>query len=149
MSPSSSRVKARQRGKRAIREMLVAGDIDRIARHAAETGAHRTFRHLLTCVHDRDETVRQRAIVACGRVAGVLADHDLDGVRELIRRLLWWMNDESGALLRVAPEILAEILVNVRELVDEYAKLLPRYLDEEPFGPSARRAIDRLGGVTP
>ena len=142
-------VSARRRGKQVIRAMVVSGDFDGIVRQARETGAKRTFRHLLSSLHDRQDIVRWRAIVSCGRVAGVLAEDDLEAVRELIRRLLWWMNDESGALLRVAPEVIAEILVNVDPLVDEYAKLLPRYLDEEPFERGAAWAIARLAEVRP
>ncbi len=149
MRHADSRVARRKRGKRAIRELLVHGDLDAVVEHARDAGARRTFRYLLTCVHDADEAVRQRAIGATGPVVAVLADDDLDAVRELVRRLLWWMNDESGALLRVAPEIIAEILIHVHGLVGEYAKLLPRYLTEEPFEPSAHRAVYRLAVARP
>ena len=142
-------VRIRKRGKQAIREMVSAGDLEGVVRHARETGAKRTFRHLLTVVHAREDVVRRRAIVACGRVAGVLAEEDLEAVREMVRRLLWWMNDESGALLRVAPEVIAEILLNVDALVDEYARLLPRFTHEEPFERGASRAVARLAEVRP
>ena len=149
MRSSDSVVSSRKRGKRAIRELLVRGDLDAVVRQSRETDARRTYRHLLTFLHDRDDLVRWRAVVASGRVAGVLARRDLEGVRELIRRLLWWMNDESGALLRVAPEVLAEILVNVEPLVAEYADLLPTYVREEPFERGALWAIARLAEARP
>jgi len=149
MRSSDSAVASRKRGKRAIRELLTRGDLDAVVRQSRETGARRTYRHLLTFLHDRDDLVRWRAVVACGRVAGVLAKKDLEGVRELIRRILWWMNDESGALLRVGPEVLAEILVNVEPLVVEYADLLPTYVDEEPFERGALWAIARLAEARP
>lgn len=149
MRSNDSAVVARKRGKRAIRELLARGDLDAVVRQSRETDARRTYRHLLTFLHDREDLVRWRAIVACGRVAGVLAERDLEGVRELVRRLLWWMNDESGALLRVAPEVLAEILVNVEPLVIEYADLLPTYIREEPFERGALWAIARLATVRP
>jgi len=149
MFETADLVSVRKRGKLAIRGMVAAGDLEGVVRHAREVGAKRTFRHLLTAVHAREDGIRRRAIEACGRVAGVLAEDDLEAVRELVRRLLWWMNDESGALLRVAPEVIAEILVHVDPLVDEYARLLPRYLDEEPFERGAARAVVRVAEVRP
>ncbi len=144
-----NRVQARRNGKKAIREMLSRRDIDGVVRHARDAGTKRTFRHLLLFVHDREESIRWQAIEACGRVAGVMAEDDLESVKDTIRKLMWWMNDESGALLRVAPEIMAEILVNVPELVDEYARMLPQYLTEEPFERGAHWAVWRLAGVYP
>ena len=149
MPTNANRVSARRNDKKAIREMLSQGDMDGIVRQARDAGAKRTFRHLLIRVHDRDDTVRWRAIEGCGLVAGVMAEDDLSGVKDTIRKLMWWMNDESGALLRVAPEILAEILVNVEVLVDEYARMLPQYLTEEPFERGAHWAVHRVLGKYP
>jgi hypothetical protein len=149
MPTNANRVSARRNDKKAIREMLSQGDMDGIVRQARDAGAKRTFRHLLIRVHDRDDTVRWRAIEGCGLVAGVMAEDDLSGVKDTIRKLMWWMNDESGALLRVAPEILAEILVNVEVLVDEYARMLPQYLTEEPFERGSHWAVYRVLGKYP
>ena len=146
---TGNRVQARRNDKKVIREMLSRRDIDGVVRHARDAGTKRTFRHLLLMVHDREEAIRWQAIEACGRVAGVMAEDDIEAVKDTIRKLMWWMNDESGALLRVAPEIMAEILVNVPGLVDEYARMLPQYLTEEPFERGAHWAVWRLAGEHP
>lgn len=149
MPSTANRVQARRNDKKAIREMLSLGDTDGIVRHARDAGSKRTIRYLLLMVHDRDDAIRWRAIEACGLVAGVMAEDDLEGVKDTVRKLMWWMNDESGALLRVAPEILAEILINVEPLVDDYARMLPQYLTEEPFERGAHWAVHRVLGKYP
>ena len=149
MFSAGNRVQARKSTRRTIRELLSHGDIGSVVRHARDDGAKRTTRYLLSIVHDPDEVIRWRAITAIGRVAAVMAEDDIEGVRDTMRKLMWWMNDESGALLRWGPEILAEILVNVDVLVDDYARMLPQYLTEEPFERGAHWAVWRVLGVYP
>jgi len=93
--------------------------------------------------------VRWRAVEAIGLVAGDLARPDPERVRDFVRRLLWQMNDESGGLSWLSPEIIGEILVNVPTLADEYAPLLLSYLREEPFERGAHQAICRLARKRP
>lgn len=104
---------------------------------------------LTSLMFDLDEQVRWRAVEATGRVAALMAESDLDSVRELIRRLLWSMNDESGNLVWNAPEAIGEVLVNVPVLIDEYAGLLPSFLREEPFERGTHWAIARVGRLRP
>ncbi len=146
--PSEPR-RPRLRGKAAFRELLVRRDGAAVVARALEGNLHRALRDLTSLTFDRDETIRWRASVALGRVAGLLGKRDLDAVRELVRRLLWWMNDESGALMWNAPEVLAEVLLNVDELIEEYATILGHYLVEEPFERGTHWAIARLGRRAP
>jgi hypothetical protein len=59
------------------------------------------------------------------------------------------MNDESGGLGWHAPEMIAEILINVPALIPEYAGLLPSYLREEPFERGTHFAVYRVAQVDP
>ncbi len=88
---------------------------------------------LTTFLFDRDEVVRWRAIEFLGIYASELAKTDLESVREIARRMLWGMNDESGILMWHAGEVLAEIIINVPQLKDEYSKMLPPLMELEPF----------------
>ncbi len=106
-------------------------------------------RVLMSFTFDRSELLRWRAIEAFGRVAAAQAERDLERVRDTIRRLLWLMNDESGGLGWHAPEMIAEILVNVPALIPEYAGLLPSYLREEPFERGAHFAVYRVAQIDP
>ena len=72
---------------------------------------------------------------------------DLDKVRDILRRLFWQMNDESGGLVWQAPELIGEIIVNVPILIPEYAGLLLSFLREEPFERGTHFAIYRVAQI--
>jgi hypothetical protein len=93
---------------------------------------------------DHDELVRWRAIEAFGKVAGLQAELGLEKVRDLVRRLLWLMNDESGGLGWHSPELIGEVIYNIPEFADEYGILLPAYVKEEPFERGAHIAMSRV-----
>ena len=82
-------------------------------------------------------------------MAAVMAESGLESVREVLRRVLWLMNDESGGVLWQGPELLGEILVQVPDLRPEFAPLLPPYLVEEPFERGAAWGLARLARVQP
>jgi hypothetical protein len=104
-----------------------------------------TAQRVLALVFERNDELRWRAIEALGQLATRIADTDgLEKVRNLIRRLLWLMNDESGGIAWHGPEAIAEILYNVPELIDEYGRIVASFIDEPPFGPGAHWAIARL-----
>ncbi len=107
------------------------------------------FRMLLPLLHNPEAIIRWRAVQAVGKAAAYKAENDIEGVRELIRRLLWSMNDESGNLIRKAPETIAEILVNIPRLADEYAGVLASFLREEPFQRGTHWALARLARYRP
>jgi hypothetical protein len=121
--------------------------------HAALLGWADSVRNpqriLISLTFETDELVRWRAIDAVGRIAAVQAGQDMEKVRDTIRRLLWLMNDESGGLGWHAPEMIAEILVNVPTLIPEFAGLLLSYLREEPFERGTHFAVYRVAQVDP
>ncbi len=139
----------RRLGKERVRRMLETGDLRGIVGRVSEVGAPRVLREVTRALFDRDEVVRWRAAVATGRLAAAIATSDLEAVRELLRRVMWWMNDESGALLWNGPQVMAEVLVQVPALRTEFGALLPRYLGESPFERGAAWALWRLGSVDP
>ena len=136
-----------QTDKVAVRNLLLLRDRKGLLQWSGRRRNH--YRVVMSLVYDSDELVRRRAIEAIGRLAGSQDRHDLEKVRDLIRRLLWLMNDESGGLGWQAPEMIGEILVNVPALIGGYAHLLPAFLDEEPFERGAQQAIYRVATVNP
>jgi hypothetical protein len=130
-----------------VKELLRRGDYAALLRWAAS--ARNPQRILISLSFDRDDLLRWRAIDVFGRVAALQAERDLEKVRDSIRRLLWLMNDESGGLGWHAPEMIAEILVNVPTLIPEFAGLLPSYLREEPFERGTHFAVYRVALVDP
>jgi hypothetical protein len=133
--------------KAEIRELLKRRDFEELKRWGSSV--RNLQRVLLSLAYDIDDLVRWRSIEAIGKVAKIQAESDLEKVRDLIRRLLWLMNDESGGVGWHSPEIIGEILVNVPSLIDEYGELLLAYLKEEPFEKGSHLAIYRVASINP
>lgn len=100
------------------------------------------LRIVFSLTFDTDELIVWRAIEATGKIAAATAASDVEKVRDFIRRLLWLMNDESGALGWHAPEVIGEILVNVPSLIEEIGVLLPRLFQGRTV--RARRPLCRI-----
>lgn len=120
--------------------------MDALARWAAaEPQAMRVLQQLL---FDEDELVCWRAVEGLGRAAAVAAQGDLEPVRELVRRALWLMNDESGGLSWYAPQVIGAVLANVPALCGELGGILASFLEEEPFRAGTRWGLWRLAGTS-
>jgi hypothetical protein len=65
----------------------------------------RVLRHLTSMTYDTDEQVRAAAARAIARAA----HHHPQLVAELVRRMVWAMNDESGTNSQTAPEVILAI----------------------------------------
>ncbi len=137
----------RRQRKQAVRELVGGLDLEPLLDWVREDG--RVVGTLCALLFEVDDRLRWRTVQALGRVAAVLADTDLEPVRDLIRRFLWSMNDESGMLGWHAPEAIGEILVNVPALIDEYGAILGSFLQEEPFERGTHWAVARVAGLRP
>jgi HEAT repeat protein len=100
--------------------------------------------------------IRWRAITALGLVVPNLAVDDPEAAREFLRRLLWCLNEESGAAPWGVAEALGEILANLPDLAPEYANLLLSYvwpggnfLDWGPLLAGAVWGVGRLAQAQP
>ena len=124
------------------RPLLARFDLAGVERWAAgEPLAWATLQPLL---FDADALVAWRAAEALGRVAAVRAREDVARVREPLRRTLWLMNDESGGVLWMGPQVLGAALANVPALRRELLDVLASYLEEDPFRAGARWALWRV-----
>ena len=69
-----------------------------------------------------------------------------EAVREYIRVLLWSLNDESGGIGWNAPQIIAEIIALIPEIMMPYASMVvDRTMEESLLVPAGLWAIGRLG----
>jgi len=67
-------------------------------------------------------------------------------VREYIRSLLWLLNEESGGIGWSAPEVIAETIVSIPELLEPYGSMMVAYaLEGQSLLNSGLWAIGRLG----
>jgi hypothetical protein len=97
-----------------------------------------------------------RAVTALGVAAAAHARRDAEAGREIMRRLAWSLNEESGAVPWGAPQAMGEIMARSPELAPEFANLLLSYvspcenqLDFAPLLAGALWGAGRLAGARP
>lgn len=83
---------------------------------------------LLSCLPLGGRTTR-RAAEALGRAVARMTEEDsLEAARNIIRRLMWQMNEESGNIGWGVPEAFAEILACQPWLAQEFHRILLSYV---------------------
>lgn len=100
-----------------------------------------------------------RAAVALGQVTARLAVSQPEAARNIIRRLMWHLNEESGNIGWGIPEAFAEILAQHRRLGDEFYPILNSYVidtgkgdnfcDNNVLRRSCFRAVERFALARP
>lgn len=91
-----------------LRDYLEHADYSTITRFAATN--KRVLSELIALTLDADELIGWRAVKALGLASAVVADHDPEFVRGILRRLMWMMNDESGSIGWRAPQAMGAII---------------------------------------
>ena len=137
----------RQQRKHLVKDLVTSCQLRQLVELAQED--RRVVGVLCALLYDQDDLFRWRAIEALGAVAAVVAVKNLDSVRELLRRLQWLMNDESGGAGWHSPEAMAAIVVSVPALIDDFGLLLGSYLNDEPLRRGAHWAVAAIANVRP
>jgi HEAT repeat protein/rubredoxin len=91
----------------------------------------KTANGLIGLLTDPKEIVKWRAVKALGQVTVQMFSENPEGVRRVIRQLIWNLNDESGGIGWGMPEALGEILAVIPALREEYTGLLAAYIVEK------------------
>lgn len=94
-----------------VRRAVRAGDLE-VIEQVVSGDAH-AVRHLVAMTHQSDDTVRQ---TACKGV-GLAARFHPELMESVIRRLIWSMNEESGANGLTAPQVLEAIARERPEMI--------------------------------
>ncbi len=126
--------------------MLEKRDLQGLTDWAA--GERRSMSILISFLYERDPLIAWRAVEGLGRVA-LIKTSEIESLRNIIRRLLWTMNDESGSVGWYSAQAIGEIIFNVPELIDEYARILACFHDLEPFREGVFWAVAKLASIRP
>lgn len=155
MARGKPRGKARGRslaqGKSEIADCWTREDTAALLVLARERAAN-VVRYVAGRLYSADEKEKWRAVEALGRLTGepgLVPDRQ---VVELLRRFIWALNDESGAVPFGIPEALGEILHQRPDLQTEFLPILCANLTDDPMsqtGPIQRGVIWALGRVGP
>jgi len=82
---------------------------------------------LFSFLYHTDTSIRREAVSMMGETAAKLAEDDMESGRNVIRRLMWNLNDESGSIGWGSPEAMGEILARHEKLASEYGHILASY----------------------
>ena len=124
-------------------ELLRGGDGSGLERLVAERAA--AVRHLQGRLWDPEASIRRRAAEA---LAAAAQAHPERG-RDLLRRLLWALNDESATNGRYAVPALAEIGVRCPTLIEPFVGSMVRLLEDDGLRPALLDALRRIGRAAP
>ena len=116
-----------------VKKLLVALAWDEVVRLTAID--RRVLRTLLGLLYDADDYVHWLAVDAIGRVGGATAATDPDKVRELIRRLLWALNEESGGTPWGATGAIGAIVAARPDLFANYLSMICPFHDDVSIYP--------------
>lgn len=110
----------------------------------------------LSAVYSMDVQVRLKAVQIFGILMSRLAAQSMESARQVMRRLMWSLNDESGGIGWGAPEAMAEAMALHEGLAQEYAHMLLSYVWKEgnyleylPLRQGALKGIARLTCARP
>jgi hypothetical protein len=111
---------------------------------------------LLSFLYEPNELMLGRAVQAIGHVVSTMAGNWPEPARNIMRRLIWSLNDESGGIGWGAPEAMGEIMARNEMLAREYHRILISYIDEggnplenEPLERGVLWGIGRLARSRP
>ncbi len=119
-------------------ELLRAADIDGLENLV--TSEPRTIRHLLGRLWDDDEQKRSLA----ARALGAAAVAHPEQARDLARRLLWALNDESGMNGASGLAALGEMAARAPELMAPFVAPMASYLWDEGLRSEILYALRRM-----
>lgn len=142
--------------KRTIISRLKTGSLDAVLAEVRRLPPRQAVSPLIAGLFNTDGNVKWHAVSALGVVMAVLAKEDMEAARNIMRRLMWSLNDESGSIGWGVPEAMAEIMANHEGLAEEYAHMLVAYMREDglyielpPLQRGLLWGVGRLAEVRP
>src|SRR3990172_59646 len=106
------------------------------------------FRYLVSLSFDKTDLLAWRAIEAMGIFCKETAQNSPDDTMHMVRKLLWYLSEETGGIAWSAPEMLGEIVRLNPKLTCHIAPIVT-HLDEPPFRRGVVWATGRIGELYP
>jgi hypothetical protein len=116
-----------------VAEMLCLDETEAGLSELSQLPPRQLVNPLLSFLYSPDEMTKHRAVTAVGKVVAEMAAQDMEGARIIMRRLMWSLNDESGAIGWGAAEAMGEIMARHEQLAEEYFRILVSYIREDGY----------------
>lgn len=112
-----------------VGEILQSQDRKQALERLAKIPDMQLVGHLFSHFYATNELIKFRSITAMGLLGKRLAAGHMENARNLMRRLIWNLNDESGGIGWGSAEAMGEIMGRSPALAEEYASILFSFLD--------------------
>ena len=101
---------------------------------------------LFSLTYTMDDVLGWRAVKALGLAAAQVAGQDAEFVRNILRRLIWSLNDESGGIGWRSPQAMGAIIAQCPRQFAEFVPIVVSLfdLDETHFYPGVLWAIGQI-----
>jgi HEAT repeat protein len=117
--------------KKRISRILESSSDHRELLKFSENSLLKLINALFSFLYHKNPVIKWNAVVAMGAAVSELAEEDMESARNIIRRLMWNLNDESGGIGWGSVEAMGEILAMNEALAKEYAPVLLSYGRED------------------
>lgn len=141
---------------RKLHRLLEAEDFEDRLQILFHLPLAKVSRPLLSALCSREEKIKWHAVTALGCWVAREASQDMEAGRNMLRRLMWMLNEESGGIGWGVPEAMGEIMARHEGLAREFAPILVSYarpdgnfLEYDPLQAGVAWAIGRLGELLP
>ncbi|MCP4021553.1 MAG: hypothetical protein GY729_06910 [Desulfobacteraceae bacterium] len=115
--------------KKKVGQILKLGNQSKAFERLIKIPNEQLIGHLFSHFYHEDEKIKFRSVAAMGALGARLAKVKMENARNLLRRIMWNLNDESGGIGWGSPEAMGEILANNTDLAQEFESILYSYLD--------------------
>ncbi|MDR3591843.1 MAG: hypothetical protein P4N41_19480 [Negativicutes bacterium] len=130
-----------------VKKILLAQAWDEVVRLALVDRS--ILRTLFGLLYDADDYIHWLAIEAIGRVGGATAASDEEKTREMVRRLLWNLNDESGGTPWGSVGAIGAIAASRPDLFGHYLSQLFPFHEDVSFAAELIWAVVLVGRHRP
>jgi len=114
--------------KQKIIDLLKSSDFEKELESIPEIPIRKVLRELFAALCSEEEEIKWHAISLIGVKVASLAETDMEGARDTLRRMIWLLNEESGGIGWGMPEAMGEVLARNENLAREFAPLLISYI---------------------
>lgn len=100
-----------------------------------ETYTTKMITPLFSASYNPSKNIHWHAISSFGYLAKHLVPENLPKTRDMVRRCIWMLTEESGGIPWNAPAIMGEIMANSSDMAGEFSAILLSYVDQPEKGP--------------
>lgn len=86
---------------------------------------------LISFLLHSEPITRWRSVMCIGDVLNQFSFRDMEGVRVIMRRFMWSLNDESGGIGWGAPESMCVSIAKNEKIAGEYGHMVVTYVDPD------------------